>query len=86
MMKGVCTPLSRYQSLIDQYNEMAHLPNDLQTRYNYQYEKIRKEMYEKIERENFKKEIINEIMSRIDVLLETKAIDKLNDMINKLGK
>ncbi len=43
-------------------------------------------MYEKIERENFKKEIINEIMSKIDVLLETKAIDKLNDMINKLGK
>lgn len=86
MMKGACTPLYRYQSLVDKYNEMEHLPNDLQTRYNYQAEKIRKEMYERIERENFKKEIINEIMSKIDVLLETKAIDKLNDMINKLGK
>lgn len=42
---------------------MAHLPNDLQTRYNYQREKIRKETYEKMERENFKKEIVNEIMS-----------------------
>lgn len=86
MMKGACTPLYRYQSLVDKYNEMAHLPNDLQTRYNYQTEKIRKEMYERYEREQFKKEIINEIMSKIDVLLETKAIDKLNDMINKLGK
>ena len=86
MMKGACTPLYRYQSLVDKQNEMEHLPNDLQTRYNYQTEKIRKEMYERIERENFKNEIINEIMSKIDVLLETKAIDKLNDMINKLGK
>ena len=42
---------------------MAHLPNDFQTRYNYQHEKIRKEMYEQMERENFKNEIVNEIMS-----------------------
>ncbi len=65
---------------------MEHLPNDLQTRYNYQTEKNRKEMYERLERENFKKEIINEIMSMIDVLIETTAIQKLNDMINKLEK
>ena len=43
-------------------------------------------MYERLEREQFKKEIINEIMSKIDVLIETTAIQKLNDMINKLGK
>lgn len=42
---------------------MAHLPNDLQTRYNYQREKIRKETYEKMEREKLKKEIVNEMMS-----------------------
>lgn len=65
---------------------MAHLPNDLQTRYNYQREKIRKETYEKMERENFKKEIVNEIMSQIDISLETKVIAKLKEMINRLGQ
>ena len=68
------------------------LIQDLQNRKEYtlalqlQHDLIANDFIDRQEREKLKKEIVNEIMSNIDVLLETKAIDKLNKTINNLGK
>ena len=38
------------------------------------------------EMEKMKQEIIEEVMSRISIWIETEAIAKLSDMLNNLGK
>ena len=74
------------------YNDVFRsLIFDLQNRkeYNLAYQLQRdlmmNELYDRQKWEQVKKEITDDVMSKIDVLIETTAIKKLETMINNLA-
>ncbi len=74
------------------YNDVFRsLIYDLQNRkeYNLAYQLQRdlmmNELYDRQKWEQIKKEITDDVMSKIDVLIETTAIKKLETMINNLA-
>ena len=74
------------------YNDVFRsLIYDLQNRkeYNLAYQLQRdlmmNELYDRQKWEQVKKEITDDVMSKIDVLIETTAIKKLETMINNLA-
>ena len=74
------------------YNDVFRsLIFDLQNRkeYNLAYQLQRdlmmNELYDRQKWEQIKKEITDDVMSKIDVLIETTAIKKLETMINNLA-
>lgn len=59
---------------------------DYVTAYQLQHDLMNDEIMKQREKEIFKREIIKEIMSEISIQIEATAIQKLEDMINRLGK
>jgi len=64
------------------------LDNKLQAQLNYMYSRARMadELNRRREIEQMKKEITEDVMSRINIRLEDEALKKLQDMLNDLGK
>lgn len=74
------------------YNDVFRsLIYDLQNRKEYnlafqlQRDLMMNELYDRQKWEQIKKEITDDVMSKIDVLIETTAIKKLETMINNLA-
>lgn len=64
------------------------LDNKMQAQLNYMYSHTRMtdELNRRREMEKMKKEITEDVMSRINIRLEDEALKKLQDMLNDLGK
>lgn len=64
------------------------LDNKMQAQLNYMYSRARMadELNRRREIEQMKKEITEDVMSRINIRLEDEALKKLQDMLNDLGK
>lgn len=64
------------------------LDNKIQAQLNYMYSRARMadELNHRREMEQMKKEITEDVMSRINIRLEDEALKKLQDMLNNLGK
>ena len=59
---------------------------DYMIAYQLQHDLMNDEIMKQREKEIYKKEIVKEIMSEISIQIEATAIQKLEDMINRLGK
>jgi len=64
------------------------LDNETQAQLNYMYSRacMTDELNHRREMEQMKKEITEDVMSRINIRLEDEALKKLQDMLNNLGK
>lgn len=64
------------------------LDNKMQAQLNYMYSHARMadEFNRRREMEQMKKEITEDVMSRINIRLEDEALKKLQDILNDLGK
>ena len=60
--------------------------NDVNAIYQYQKNQIMEEYMQRQLYEKMKAEIVNEILSKIDVKLEEHALNKLNELLNNLIK
>ncbi len=77
--------MNNHNSWLENYLEISNMTDDVYARYKYQKDKFNQELADRYEREKLKNEIINEVISKIDVILETEAIQKLEKMIKNLG-
>ncbi len=77
--------MKNHNSWLENYLEISNMTDDVYARYKYQKDKFNQEIADRYERKKLKNEIINEVMSKIDVILETEAIQKLEKMIKNLG-
>ena len=57
---------------------------DIMLRYQYQKDMMKNSFLERQEREKFKEEIVQEVLSRVSIVLEDEAIKQLRDMLNNL--
>lgn len=54
--------------------------------YQLQHDLMNDEITKRREKEVLKREIIEEVMKNIEIRIETTAIEKLENMLNRLGK
>lgn len=54
--------------------------------YQLQHDLMNDEITKRREKEALKREIIEEVMKNIEIRIETTAIEKLENMLNRLGK
>ena len=55
-------------------------------RYYFQTEMLKNSILERQEREKLKEEIIQEVVSRVSVIIDEEAIKQLDEMLRNLGK
>lgn len=59
---------------------------DAMFRYYFQTEMLKNAILERQEREKLKEEIIQEVVSRVSVIIDEEAIKQLDEMLRNLGK
>lgn len=59
---------------------------DAMFRYYFQTEMLKNSILERQEREKLKEEIIQEVVSRVSVIIDEEAIKQLDEMLRNLGK
>lgn len=59
---------------------------DIMLRYQFQKEMMKNSFLDRQEREKLKEEIVQEVLTRISIVLEDEAIKKLDEMLRNLGR
>lgn len=59
---------------------------DIMLRYQYQKEMFKDSLLDRQEREKLKEEIIQEVVSRVSVIIDEEAIRQLDEMLRNLGE
>ena len=59
---------------------------DVMLRYQYQKDMFKESLLDRQEREKLKEEIIQEVVSRVSVVIDEQAIKQLDEMLRNLGK
>ena len=70
-----------FEKMLDAMGNTA----DIMLRYQYQKEMFKDSLLERQEREKLKEEIIQEVVSRVSVVIDEQAIKQLDEMLRNLG-
>lgn len=70
-----------FEKMLDAMGNTA----DIMLRYQYQKEMFKDSLLERQEREKLKEEIIQEVVSRVSVIIDEEAIRQLDEMLRNLG-
>lgn len=73
-------------SMFDLMLKAMENTGDIMLRYQFQKEMMKNSFLDRQEREKLKEEIVQEVLTRISIVLEDEAIKKLDEMLRNLGR
>ena len=74
------------QTMFEKMLDAMSNTGDIMLRYYFQTEMLKNSILERQEREKLKEEIIQEVVSRVSVIIDEEAIKQLDEMLRNLGK
>ena len=78
--------MSRQSTMFERMLEAMGNTADVMLRYQYQKDMFKESLLDRQEREKLKEEIIQEVVSRVSVVIDEQAIKQLDEMLRNLGK
>lgn len=78
--------MRRQSTMFERMLEAMGNTADVMLRYQYQKDMFKESLLDRQEREKLKEEIIQEVVSRVSVVIDEQAIKQLDEMLRNLGK
>lgn len=78
--------MRRQDTMFERMLEAMGNTADVMLRYQYQKDMFKESLLDRQEREKLKEEIIQEVVSRVSVVIDEQAIKQLDEMLRNLGK
>ena len=78
--------MRRQDTMFERMLEAMGNTADIMLRYQYQKDMFKESLLDRQEREKLKEEIIQEVVSRVSVVIDEQAIKQLDEMLRNLGK
>ena len=77
--------MRRQDTMFERMLEAMGNTADVMLRYQYQKDMFKESLLDRQEREKLKEEIIQEVVSRVSVVIDEQAIKQLAEMLRNLG-
>ena len=77
--------MRRQDTMFERMLEAMGNTADIMLRYQYQKDMFKESLLDRQEREKLKEEIIQEVVSRVSVVIDEQAIKQLAEMLRNLG-